>query len=368
MERRRFLGAAALAGLGVAGGGGYLWHVRGAAAYEAAAGATWRHGEPAQGDARAVLRELVRYATLAPSSHNTQCWKFGLAERAVSIFPDYTRRCPVVDPDDHHLFVSLGCAAETLVQAAPAMGLSCESVVVGAAGDAVLCALAPATTRRTALFEAIPQRQSTRGEFDSRPLSNLELRQLEAAGAGRGVSVRLLTAARDLERVLEFVVAGNTLQMRDPAFVRELKAWVRFNASDAARSGDGLFAGASGNPSAPAWLGSLLFDAFFTEKAENDKYARHVRSAAGIAVFVSERDDRAHWIEAGRCFQRFALQATAIGVRSAHLNQPVEFAALRPAFGAFLGVTGGRPDLVIRFGRGPAMPRSLRRPLNAVLL
>lgn len=167
--------------------------------------------------------------------------------------------------------------------------------------------------------------------------------------------------------MLEFVVAGNTAQMRDPAFVRELKAWIRFNGGDAARSGDGLFAGASGNPTAPAWLGSLLFDAFFTEQAESDKYARQVRSAAGIAVFVSERDDRAHWIEAGRCFQRFALQATALGVRSAHLNQPVELASLRPAFGAFLGIAGGRPDLVIRFGRGPAMPRSLRRPLDAVL-
>ena len=133
-------------------------------------------------------------------------------------------------------------------------------------------------------------------------------------------------------------------------------------------TGDGLFAGASGNPTAPAWLGGLLFDAFFTEAAENDKYARQIRSAAGIAVFVSERDDRAHWIEAGRCFQRFALQATAIGVRTAHLNQPVELATLRPAFAADLGITNGRPDLVIRFGRGPAMPRSLRRPLDAVLL
>lgn len=330
MERRRFIGAAALAGLGVAGGAGYLSHVRGAAAYEAAADSTWRHGEPVQGDARAVLRELVRYATLAPSSHNTQCWKFGLGERAVSIVPDYARRCPVVDPDDHHLFVSLGCAAENLVQAAPAMGLHCEPALVaeadeagqaGEGGDRVHCALAPATSRRSALFEAIPLRQSTRGEFDSRPLSNAELRRLEAAGTGRGVRVRLLTAAPDLERVLEFVVVGNTAQMRDPAFVRELKAWIRFNGGDAARLGDGLFAGASGNPAAPAWLGSLLFDALFTERAENDKYARQVRSAAGIAVFVSARDDRAHWIEAGRCFQRFALQATAMGVRSAHLNQ-----------------------------------------------
>src|ERR1700724_1574368 len=57
-----------------------------------------------------LLRELVRYATLAPSSHNTQCWKFRIQERSITIEPDFSRRCPVVDPDDHHLFVSLGCS------------------------------------------------------------------------------------------------------------------------------------------------------------------------------------------------------------------------------------------------------------------
>jgi hypothetical protein len=59
-----------------------------------------------------LLRELVRYATLAPSSHNTQCWKFRIQERSITIEPDFSRRCPVVDPDDHHLFVSMGCSTE----------------------------------------------------------------------------------------------------------------------------------------------------------------------------------------------------------------------------------------------------------------
>src|SRR6202035_5037726 len=71
----------------------------------------------------ALLRELVRYATLAPSSHNTQCWKFRVQERSITIEADVSRRCPVVDPDDHHLFVSLGCATENLAQAALANGL-----------------------------------------------------------------------------------------------------------------------------------------------------------------------------------------------------------------------------------------------------
>jgi hypothetical protein len=72
------------------------------------------------------MRELVRLATLAPSSHNTQCWKFALQDKAITILPDLSRRCPAVDPDDHHLFVSLGCATENLVHAALAQGLMAE--------------------------------------------------------------------------------------------------------------------------------------------------------------------------------------------------------------------------------------------------
>ncbi len=359
---------AAAAGLGATGVLAFYSFSKGRSEYEQAVKQIWRHGERGSSDAPAVLRELVRYATLAPSSHNTQCWKFRLGDRSVSILPDYQRRCPIVDPDDHHLFVSLGCAAENLVQAASAMGFRGETAFKTGTSESLEVNLVRATEVRTPLFEAIPRRQSTRGEFDAMSLSNDELVLLETAGSGHGVRVHLLTGKQALENVLDFVVQGNTAQMRDPAFVRELKYWLRFNGGQAARLGDGLFSGSSGNPTAPGWLGDLMFDFFFTEKVENDKYARHVRSSAGIAVFVSEREDKSQWIEVGRAFQRFALQATAMGVRTAHLNQPVEVASLRPQFAQAIGVSTGRPDLVIRFGRGPEMPRSLRRPIEAVLL
>jgi len=49
------------------------------------------------------------------------------------------------------------------------------------------------------------------------------------------------------------------------------------------------------------------------------------------------------------------------------VNQPVEEASVRPDFARALGLGGGRPDLVVRFGRGPAMPRSLRRQVESVM-
>ena len=337
------------------------------APYDDAVRDLWRHGAVDRGHAAAVRRELVRYATLAPSSHNTQCWRFVIEPHAITILPDLARRCPAVDPDDHHLFVSLGCAAENLVQAARAHGIAAQASLDGAR-SALRLALEPTAAQDSPLFQAIPQRQSTRAEYDGRPLSGGDLRALERAAAGDDVQLILLTDKPLLEKTLEFVVQGNSAQMNDVAFVDELKAWIRFSASDAVRSGDGLYAASSGNPSVPAWLGRLMFGALFTEKGENDKYARHVRSSAGIAVFAGPANDKAGWIEVGRAYERFALQATALGVRTAHLNQPVEVAALRPSIASFLGLDGRRPDLVVRFGRGPTLPPSLRRPLQAVLV
>ncbi len=335
--------------------------------YQAAVARIWR---PAAGrilDRAMTLREIVRLATLAPSSHNTQCWRFAATADGVSIGPDPTRRCPVVDPDDHHLFVSLGCAVENLAHAALAHGLKATVCFGAARSDNFEVTLEPTPASRTPLFAAITERQSTRAPFDGVALTIEELRQLSDAGTGTGMHVLLLTDLPSIERVLAWIVEANTLQMRDPAFARELKNWIRFDDGQAVRTGDGLSTRTSGNPSVPRWLASPLFDLFYRPKSEADKYAIQLRSSAGIAIFVSDVSDKAGWIEAGRCYERFALQATAMGIRNAFLNQPIEVADLRPRFADAFGLGPHRPELIARFGRGPLMPRSLRRPLDAVL-
>ncbi len=320
------------------------------------------------GDRGSLMRELVRQAALAPSSHNTQCWRFHLRPQSIVIAADLSRRCPAVDPDDHHLFVSLGCATENLAQAALAKGLQADARFDPSGDGSVAVGLEATRAVDSPLFQAIAKRQCTRGDYDGQPISADELRLLERAGSGHGVRVVLLTARPAMESVLEYVVAANTAQMKDPAFVAELKTWIRFGTDEALRTGDGLFAGLAGNPAMPRWLGSRVMGLFFTPKSENERYAKQVRSSAGIAVFVSESSDKAHWVEAGRCYERFALQATALGIRNAFLNQSVEVGSVRPQFASAFGLGHGRPDLVVRFGRGPTMPLSLRRPIQAVLV
>ena len=309
------------------------------------------------------LQELVRQATLAASSHNTQPWKFALEESAITILPDFTRRCPVVDPDDHHLFVSLGCATENLVQAALANGLHAD---VDCQPDHIRVALDETVAVRSPLAEAIPRRQCSRSIYDGHVLAAADLSALERAARADHVDVVLLTGRSEIDTVLDYIALGNAAQIGDPAFVRELKSWIRFSEAEAVRTGDGLFARSTGNPAVPRWLGGPLLSVLLTRRSENEKCATQLRSSAGVAIFVS-RDDRRNWIDVGRSYERFALQATALGIRTAFLNQPVELTPLRLQFAAWLKLGDRRPDLVVRFGRGPEMPRSLRRPLEQVL-
>ena len=192
------------------------------------------------------MHELVRYATLAPSSHNTQCWTFRIQEQAIVIAPDMARRCPSVDPDDHHLHVSLGCATENLAHAALAAGLHAETRFDPAGPGAITANLEATRASVTPLFQAISERQCTRGDYDGQPVSTDELRLLERAGSGNGVRVMLMTERAGIEKVLEYVVSANTVQLGDAAFVAELKSWIRFSAAEAQRTGDGLFAGTTG--------------------------------------------------------------------------------------------------------------------------
>lgn len=336
--------------------------------YEQVVKNLWRHGDGQLPDQAARVKELIRYATLAPSGHNTQCWRFRIAEDAISILPDLTRRTPVVDPDDHHLYVSLGCAAENLSLAARALGMQGEVSFHAEGAGEVRVTLAPCQPEVSPLFDAIPARQCSRTDYDGSPIADEQLYLLQAAGTGQGVSISLLTEKKAIENVLEYVLLANGRQIGNRAFRQELETWIRFGDQEAITAGDGLFARSMGSPPTPRWLGRWLFRALLRQGAENAKVARQVRSSAGIAVFISQADDQAHWVEAGRCYQRFALQATTLGICNAFINQPVEEASVRPAFAEALGIVGGRPDLVVRFGRGKAMPRSLRRPVEAVLV
>jgi hypothetical protein len=269
-----------------------------------------------------------------------------------------------VDPDEHHLWVSLGCAAENLVIGAAALGKQDE---VAFGRQDVMVTLSDAVPMPSPLVGAIFQRQCSRAVYNWQSLANDILQKMAQVADRDTVHVVLLTERKKVEGVVEYATQGNSAQIEDTAFVGELKKWIRFNESDALHARDGLFTFLTGNPTLPGWMGNILFSSLLSEKSENEKNARHLRSSAGVAVFTGLRADRPSWLEVGRAYQRSALTATVLGMRTDFVNQPVEVATARARFAQWLGLGSQRPDLIVRFGPGPQMPYSPRRPVADVV-
>ena len=362
-RRNIFVGGAAIAIAGTGAAYAVVRDMGSRSDYESAALATRAtlHHTPEFG-------EFIRYATLASSGHNTQPWKFRADGNRIEILPDFARRTPVVDPDNHHLFVSLGCAAENLALACGARGRPGELRFDPSAAGSVVLELGNGAAETTSLFDAIPKRQSSRDLYDGKPVSSTDLRTLTLAAVMPGVDLILISDRAQIRRVSDLVIAGNSTQMSDKAFERELLSWMRFSPRQAIRTGDGLFTATTGHPILPDWLGPAIFDLAFRVDTENDSYTRQIASSPGIAVFVAQAEDQEHWVLAGRAAQRFALQATALGLKCAFINQPVEVTRLRPELANLVGLPGRRPDLVMRYGYGPIMPYSARRPIQDVML
>jgi nitroreductase len=368
-RRRRFLFWSAAVAVSAAAGASTipLEDDRGRDRYEEALGRTWRHSDRRDLPWESAQRELVRYATLAANNHNSQPWRFRLLDRGIEVAPDFGRHGPGGDVEGHELYVSLGCAVENMVQAADAFGLRAIPSFDAGSGR-IKIALAAGARRTSALFDAIPRRNSARGEFDGRPIAADQLRLLEKSGNGEGVRVLLFTESRQLDGILDHVRAATVMQMNDEQFVRELKSWIRLNYRDAISTGDGLFVKCYGHRVLVEPLGRIQLSLNLTSDVQSRACEQQIKSAAGLAIFVAELSDLKHWVEAGRCSQRFALQAAALGIRTSFISQPIVVPAVRERFAAHLGLGAQRPDVMLRFGHGPESLPSVRRPIDQVIV
>lgn len=316
------------------------------------------------------FKELIRFATLAPSGHNTQPWKFSIKENSILLYPDYSRRLPVVDPDDHALYIGLGCALENLVIAANTLGYGAEVECFPPTDED--CIRVTIDKEKVEvdpdLFSAIGHRQATRSKYDGRPIPQDELEQLRQAGKQEMVRLILFTEKKEIDPIIEFVKEGNRLQFRNKSFVNELIHWIRFTKKDALASGDGLNSASMGFPFLPTWLGRFVISTFATADGEARKAERLIRGSSGLALFIAESNSKQSWVNVGRSFERVVLKAAALNIRHAHMNMPCEEVEIRAKLQEHLGLRNEHPLLLLRIGYSDPMPRSYRRPVEDVLI
>lgn len=302
-----------------------------------------------------VLHELVRTATLAPSSHNTQPWRFQVAGDTVELCLDRLRRLPVNDPRDRESTISCGAALLTLRVAAAGAGLGTTVTLLPdrEAPDLmarVTVGRGQVETGLAGLRDAVAVRRTHRGRFLTGPLPPGVLDTMAAAVREEGATLRRVQPeARRL--VVGLVAEGDRRQFHDPAWRRELALWLR-----SPHAGDGLRTNRLAAPFSRAVVSHLDLG-----PSTSDRDAALVWQAPELVVLTTRTDATADWLRAGQALQRALLLATGAGVATGFLNQPCQVGGLLRDRLAAAVTTTETPQLLLRLGRPRRTPPATAR-------
>jgi nitroreductase len=328
---------------------------------------------------------LVRAAILAANAHDTQPWAFRIAADRIDLFADRTRSIGTVDPLGRELEISLGCALENLLLAAPANGYHATLTLLPDASDPDHVArveLSAGAAAVSELFEAIPRRHTDRSAYDAtKAVDRTILDDLAALAGEDAASLHWLETGPATERFAELTVLATEALIADPEQSRDDFAWYRQDWGEIQRRKDGITMDTAALPEPmrlfvrvlPASDRSTL-QAGWVDATRD----RHVATAAAFGLIaVDDGRDPAQRMAAGRLFQRAHLAATVRGLAMQPLNQVLErvdreaSAGLEPTFEsavAELTPPDGQVVTAFRIGHPTTTPHlSPRRPAEEVL-
>ncbi|HET8846513.1 MAG TPA: nitroreductase family protein, partial [Ktedonobacteraceae bacterium] len=295
----------------------------------------------------------LQYALLAPSEYNTQPWLFHIRGDSVEVYLDWSRRLPIVDPEDRELLISAGAACLNLQMAIRHFGyqVQTEYLLDDLANSALLARLsrglkqAP-TMEEDHLFLAIPQRRSNRTPFSERGVPEAIVKRLELQAGREGAWLMALDDPSLRLEIAQLIREGDQLQWADKAFRAELAQWLhpRFPTNSDGLPGEVEPRGSSQKTTNPLVVRTVNRWA--------DEFVRDQQLVGGAPLLVilgTFADTRADWFAAGMAAERVLLEACAGGLQTSFVNQPNQNPALRKKLCQLLGRKDS-PQLVLRFG------------------
>ncbi|MFI7707544.1 Acg family FMN-binding oxidoreductase [Nonomuraea sp. NPDC049480] len=300
------------------------------------------------------LRRLLVAAGQAPSVLNTQPWRFrAVRHEYVELYADRDRRLRVSDPRGRNQYISCGAALFNLRLAIRTSGWRPMTFLLPGSEDELdllaavrIGAPLPASAGQHELYDLIPVRRTSRCPFFDRRIPQGVMAELRIAAAREGAGLASLDRHSTLD-TLDYAAIAEDELAADHEYQAELAAWTMPGARY-----DGVLAYVHGphavhDPAPVRDFGRQSGEARFEERPQ-------------LAVLTTMGDRPVDWLRAGQALQRMLLVATKHGLSASFLNQPLDLRDMRRRRDPHH--RRGHPQMIIRLGYGPYVPRCPRRP------
>ena len=307
-----------------------------------------------------TVRTVLSLASRAPSVHNTQPWRWLVGTQSLHLYSDVSRQLPNIDPDGRDLILSCGAALNHCVVALAAVGWQAKVTRLPNPADpnhlaAIELSRSTADSLDIALAAAIPRRRTDRRHYSSWTVPVGDIALMAARAARNGVT---LCQVDDIDK-LHKIVAESVWDHMTHDYLVELTEWSGRYASIA-----GVPARNTPKSDPRAKIPSRYFAGPALAMSAGSSPAD---DKAVVLALGTRSDDRLAQLRAGEATSLVLLTATAMGLASCPVTEPLESAETRAAVRSDIFGDSGHPQMLLRVGWAPInadpLPPTPRREL-----
>ncbi len=339
-----------------------------------------------------IRRWILGHAILAPHSHNLQSWRVDLRTPGeIVLYCDLTRLLPQTDPFSRQIMMSHGTFLELLDIAARARGLRAEITLFpeGEFGPDKLDERPVARIRLTPdpalpkdpLFAQILLRRTNRSAYElQRPVAAEAWQAMAAAVKPNPLRFGFVGAGQPeaMDRHRTIAAEAWRTELVTPRTIMESYKVLRVGSAEIVQHRDGL---SLMDPMVVLMSRVGLFDRSkapapddFAVTSQVKEFNQKLASTPGFLWMVTDGNDRATQVNAGRAYARVQLAATAHGVAMQPLQQALqeypEQAQPHAEIRQLLGATAPAQTVQMwaRVGYAPAVQPAPRRGVDAIVI
>jgi nitroreductase len=314
---------------------------------------------------RETVRTVLSLATRAPSVHNTQPWRWRVGRGSLHLYADRKLHLPSTDPDSRDLILSCGIALHHCVVALAALGWQSKIHRLPNPNESEHLAAVevyrhPASEVDITLAAAIPRRRTDRRHYSSWDVPADYIALLGARVASADVVLRQIKSLPGLRHIVAQAVWQHAT---DRDYLAELTTWSGRYASSAGVPARNT---PESDPAAPipprVFAGPALAQPPDTESIDDN---------ATVLALGTKDDSTLSQLRAGEATSLVLLSATALGLASCPVTEPLEITNTRDAVQIEVFGIGGFPQMLLRIGWAPVnadpLPATPRRPLEDVV-
>jgi len=316
-------------------------------------------------DPKQKLIHFIKFAALAPSSHNTQPWLFRVFEGGVDVLFDSKRALAVSDPTGREMYISIGAAIENFTVAARHFGFQCEvqPIFQGNHVAKILAQPNAGAFQKEDFAKTMLARHNNRFEYEDRRPDPEFLRWLD--GQSGPITVHVFEAQGAKDRIAEIIGGALVKALDDHNFRQELSHWIKPSLQ---KYSDGMPGYNLGMPAPVAFVFPFMIRRIKAGKMQRSMEMKSLKKTPAYVVLSSKQDDQAAWLETGRLFERIALHAEAANLKIGVLAAAIEMQPFNDQLKEFLQ-TGERPQMFFRLGYTDKIPKQSPRldPKNIII-